>query len=189
MIMPLSRYISGDFITPNMRQAWEHGVPYAIIGPEGPRILPEGLPFGGPGAPAHRAKIFEMLMADLAGLPAPIPDQLWDEKSAAEPGFHRVAPDAYQALLEEAGKVKRSFFGLFEKAAPTHLTASLFLPCDFDRPFQMASPLERPTASAVRALQELDAGRWPSAAASALGTLRDALTEATELRLPMIVDY
>jgi hypothetical protein len=29
MVMPMSRYISGDFVTAAMRWAWEQGVPYA----------------------------------------------------------------------------------------------------------------------------------------------------------------
>jgi hypothetical protein len=52
MVMPLSRYLSGDFITPAMRVAWDQGVPYTIVSPDGTRELPPGLPFGGADAPA-----------------------------------------------------------------------------------------------------------------------------------------
>lgn len=190
MIMPISRYITGDFITPNMRFSWDQGIPYSILGPDGKKDFPKDTPFGGPGGPKHRAKIFDMLATDLGQLPTPIPDRLWDERSAVEPRFHRVDPAGYQVLLDEAAKAKKSFLGLPRKAGTTtHLTASLFLPCAFDTPFGMSSPLERPTGSTVRALEELAASQWPEGASNAVCTLREALTEATELKLPMIVDF
>jgi hypothetical protein len=39
MIMPISRYIAGDFITPIMRFCWEQGTPYFVFGPDGKREL------------------------------------------------------------------------------------------------------------------------------------------------------
>jgi hypothetical protein len=190
MIMPISRYIAGDFVTPNMRLSWEQGVPYCIILPEGKREFPKDTPFGGPGAPEHRARILDMLAEDLRQLPAPIPNMLWDEKSDVEPRFHRVDPAGYGRLLDEFGKPRTPFFGLFSKAVRvTHVRASLFLPCAFDAPFEMSSPMGRLTGSAVRALEELDASKWPQDAAGAASTLRDAMIHAIELKQPMIVDF
>jgi hypothetical protein len=57
MVMPMSRYISGDYITPAMRWAWEQGIPYAVHGPQGKRELPPNIPFGGADAPERRAQI------------------------------------------------------------------------------------------------------------------------------------
>src|SRR4029079_1472207 len=95
MILPLSRYISGDFITPIMEHFWKQGVPYSIFGPDRQRQLPPGVPFGGADAPNRRTEILGMLAEDLSALPPPIPSQLWDERSNAPLAFHRVDPDSY----------------------------------------------------------------------------------------------
>jgi hypothetical protein len=47
MVMPLSRYLTGDFITPEMRWSWESGVPYVILGPNGKVEFPKDVPYGG----------------------------------------------------------------------------------------------------------------------------------------------
>jgi hypothetical protein len=171
MVMPFSRYLAGDFITPAMRYAWSRRLPYTIIGPGGRRELPEGQPFGGPTAAARRSQFIPMLAEDLALLPAPL-SRSWDENSVAEPRFHRVDPQSYQSLLELS----------------PHLRASVFLPIDFAAPFEMTSPFERLIGSVPRALEEL-ARPLPPAAASAARTLEAALADARELQLPLIVDW
>ncbi|HEY0466374.1 MAG TPA: hypothetical protein VGC79_19325 [Polyangiaceae bacterium] len=40
MVMPMSRYITGDFMAPTMCFAWSQGVPYTIVNPDGKRELP-----------------------------------------------------------------------------------------------------------------------------------------------------
>src|SRR5262245_62031037 len=102
MILPLSRYISGDYVTPIMRAAWEQGLSYTIIGPEGRHECPPGRPFGGPDAPERRAAIQGMLHDDLKTLPPALSGSLWDEQSEVEPRFHRVDPASFDALLTEA---------------------------------------------------------------------------------------
>ena len=102
MVMPFSRYVSGDFITPAMRAAWEAGVPYAILSPEGRTEYPPNMPYGGPDAPARRQEYLPMVLEDLAALPDDIAAQAWDEASNAEPCFHRVDPAAYDELLLQA---------------------------------------------------------------------------------------
>ena len=184
MIMPFSRYVVGDYVTPVMRHAWEQGLSYGIVTPEGTRQLPKDVPFGGPDAPMLRQGALPMLAEDLAAHRLP----LWDEASNAEPRFHRVDPASCGVLLETA-PAQTSFFGLFKRSAPTHLTAGVFLPCDFEKPFDMTSPLEQPVGSLPRALAELNSRKWPDAAQSAVVTLRDALNDAAALKLPMIVDY
>ena len=45
MVMPMSRYIIGDFVTLTMRFAWSQGLPYTIVSPGGKREVPPGSPF------------------------------------------------------------------------------------------------------------------------------------------------
>lgn len=100
MVMPMSRYISGDFVTPAMQLAWDQGFSYSSFGPDGRRDLPPGLPFGGADAATERARIVAMVIEDLCALSPEITRDSWDERSLAQPRFHRVDPESYRALLE-----------------------------------------------------------------------------------------
>jgi hypothetical protein len=193
MIMPLSRYISGDYITPMMRWSWQQGIPYAVYGTDGRQDLPPDQPFGGPDAAAHRESMMAMLQEDLRRLPIDIVRSLWDERSSDEPRFHRVEPKSYEVLLQQAGgpdRMRGSVSYLFQtRHTPRrHLLATLFLPCKFDNPFKMSSPFKRVTGSVSAAIAELESGSWSEGAGSARETLHAALRDAAELRLPMIVD-
>jgi hypothetical protein len=182
MVMPLSRYISGDFITPVMRLCWEQGVPYTQVGPQGSREFPKDTPFGGAGASLRREQLMEMLYGDLNMLGQGIPSQLWNERSAVEISFHRVEPKSYEALLKEAAQ--RATRG------SRHCTASLFLPCEFPDAFDMTTPFERLTGSSHRALWELEQGSaWPDETSLARETLLAALRDSLGSNLPMIVDW
>jgi hypothetical protein len=191
MTMPLSRYLSGAYVTPAMAYAWAQGMAYFVVGPEGRRDLPPGQPFGGPDADANRERFVPMLVDDLRSLPA-LAASMWDEASAAEPTFHRVDADSYASLLEEASsRAKRpALLGLLGRRRPeaAHLAATVFLPVAFDAPFAMPVVFERVAGSAPLALGELEAGHWTPASSSARGTLLAALRDAVRLRLPMVVD-
>ncbi|WP_394833954.1 hypothetical protein LVJ94_46360 [Pendulispora rubella] len=192
MTMPLSRYISGDFVTPTMTFVWNQGIPYVMVGPQGPRELPKGIPFGGPDAPRHRHAMLPMLLDDLGMLPPPIATNLWDESSAADPTFHRVDPKSYDSLAAEAAaEPTRSIFRFLKPKALTarHLRATLFFPVEFEEPFDMPVIFERTAGSAGAALRELESCTWTEKSSSARQTLHDALSDALRLRLPMIVDY
>jgi hypothetical protein len=190
LVMPMSRYITGDFVTPTMRFAWSQGLAYTIVSPDGNREIPPGSPFGGRDAPARRSQVVEMVLEDLRTLPGEIIAQLWDEHSGAEPRFHRVDPESYEALLAHfAAKPTRSFWGLRKAASASHCASALLLPCEFENPIAMVSPFERTAGAVSRALKELASSRCPPEAASAAETLRSALTDALELRLPVIVDW
>lgn len=192
MVMPLSRYLSGDFISPTMAIAWEAGVPYSVFGPEGRRDVPKDTPFGGPDAPANRARFVTMLLQDLENLPSTLPTSLWDEASSASPTFHRVDPTSYGALLAEANARTsgRSLMALLKRKArnSAHVAASVFLPISFEQPFDMPVVFERVAGSASSALRELEADGWTDSSSSARDTLSAALHDAVRLRLPMIVD-
>jgi hypothetical protein len=116
MTMPLSRYLSGDFVTPAMAFAWQQGLPYSLFGPDGRRDIPKDMPFGGADAPASRARFVPMILDDLKKLPGTVGASLWDEASVADPTFHRVDPKSYESLLEEAKTraARPSFLGLVE---------------------------------------------------------------------------
>jgi hypothetical protein len=194
MIMPLSRYISGDYITPIMRWSWEQGVPYAVYGAEGRQDLPPNQPFGGPDAPAHRESIMGMLREDLRKLPLDVMNNLWDERSSETPRFHRVEPKSYELLLQEASGADRlrgsvAHFFQSRHTHRRHLLATLYLPCLFGNPFKISSPFNRVTGSVSAAIAELESGAWSQPAISARDTLHAALRDASDLRLPMIVDF
>ena len=183
MVMPMSCYISGDFITPTMRWAWEQGIPYAVVEPDGKRELPKNSPFGGTEAAERRGQMVEMILEDLRGLPSEISQHLWDERSKTEHRFHRVDPGSYQALLEHFSANPP------DETEVAHCIATLFLPCDLEGPLPLTTPLERIAGATNRALEELERSKYPAAAASAAETLRKALEDSAALRLPMIVDW
>ncbi|HEY2407438.1 MAG TPA: hypothetical protein VGI10_15615 [Polyangiaceae bacterium] len=193
MIMPLSRYLAGDFITPMMAFAWERGVPYTVIGPDGRREIPRDTPFGGSRAPEQRQRYLPLLQEDLAGLPAPISTNLWDETSEVMPEFYRVDPESYQNLLTEADewRPRPRLLGLLRRTdkPAVHVGASLFLPVDFTAPFALSVGLERIAGSVPIALKQLAAGGFSDATRSARATLIQALRAAARLRLPLIVDW
>ena len=174
MIMPLSRYLSGDFVTPTMTFAWQQGLPYTLLGLAGRRDIPKDTPFGGADAAKNRARFVPMLLEDLEKLPFDLGASLWDEASSAAPTFHRVDPSSYAALLQAA--------------KGSHVAAMFFLPASFDAPFDMPVVFERVAGSAPVALRELEAGDWSEAASSARDTLIAALRDAIRLQLPLIVD-
>jgi hypothetical protein len=192
MIMPLSRYLSGDFVTPTMTFAWQQGVAYSLFGPGSRRDIPKDTPFGGVDAPTNRARFVPMLLDDLKKLPSALGANLWDEASNADPIFHRVEPKSYVSLLEEAKtrETRPSLLGLMKRKTPgpAHIAAMVFLPDPFDVPFDMPVVFERLAGSAPVALRELEGGGWADAASSARDTLMAALRDAIRLRLPMIVD-
>jgi len=190
MVMPMSRYITGDFVTPTMRFAWSQGLPYTIVTHDGTHEVPLGSPFGGTDAPTRRARVIEMVLEDLRALPREIATQLWDEHSVVEPRFHRVDTASYEALLAHfARKATPSFWGLRKAVGASHCTSTLLLPCEFKQPIAMVTPFERTAGAVNGAFEELASGKYPHEAASAAETLRAALADSLELKLPIIVDW
>ena len=47
MIMPLSKYFSGDYITPAMQQSWDQNIEYSVVYPDETVTYPKGMPWGG----------------------------------------------------------------------------------------------------------------------------------------------
>jgi hypothetical protein len=105
MVMPVSRYLAGDFVTPAMAMSWKIGVPYRIVGPEGTREFPPEQPFGGPDAPARRRSLIQAVVDAMA--PAFGGTLPWNEASEAVPRFERVDAGSFQALCEHAMNLAR----------------------------------------------------------------------------------
>lgn len=199
MVMPLSRYVAGDFVTPAMRRAWESGSPYRCQSPEGPRELKPNVPWGGGGARHLRDSVQAPLDTWLANLPAPLPQQRWDERSDLPPRFHRLdvlsgdEAFSYAAFRSQAAARRptgRPLFGidLPEPAGRrSHSGAALFLPREFDLPFEMTAPMMKATGSAVLALRELEQGPCPAHARRPRDVLLAALRDAIELSLPLVL--
>jgi hypothetical protein len=187
MVMPLSRYFSGDYITPMMREMWEQGLPYKIVGPEGVKACPPGLPMGGEGAAAHRESIQEDLSQDLRALPEPISSKLWDERSEVPPRIHRIDHVSFGKLLELAPG-KKGLLGIGGKRPIPELHATLFFPQDFEGVLDLELPMQAQAASAPRLLAKLVAATIPAEAEEASAVLGEALRDCIELGFPMIVD-
>lgn len=190
MVMPLSRYVAGDFVTPQMELAWQLGSPYKQIGPNGVRDFPQGVPYGGPDAAERRADVAREVREQLAPLFDPLP---WDEGSQAAPRFHRTDPVALEAfrdhltapykptLLDRLLRRSRAPAGL------AHVFGTIFVPASVAELTQIERPLPGIIASIGTALAFLDAP-CPPEAEYARDTLREALVDAQALGLPMIVD-
>jgi hypothetical protein len=118
----------------------------------------------------------------------------WDERSTAEPRFHRVDPRSLGALLDHMKSlltppswfVKRRGKRRGPVTEAAHLMSTVFLPTELEV-VEIESPMAAICGSASIALRALD-GDVPEPAASARDTLRDALRDAVELRLPMVID-
>lgn len=191
MVMPLSRYVAGDFVTPAMQFCWDQQLPYRIVGPDGVRELPPNVPFGGTDAAAKRERFVPMVLDDLRSA---FTNVQWDERSSSVPRFHRVDPTSFQALLAHAeSRAKPSLFGKLFKRAPAdrdrlaHLLGTLFVPGELAQVVEIESPLKATVGSVAIALAELS-HPVPADAEPARETLRAALQDASELHLPMIVD-
>ena len=188
MIMPLSRYIAGDFVSPSMQLAWDMGTAYTIFGPEGAKQYPPGVPFGGPDAAERRMRIVdEIRRGSPASCPRPCRHDSGTSARRRSPASTGSIPASFGALLEEASKRSRGFLGIFGKK-PSHLAALLMLPCPFDAPFPMDSPISCDVSSVPRALAELRSTTWSAPCASAVETLGEALDDAVRLQLPLVVD-
>lgn len=199
LVMPISRYIAGDYITPMMQGAWDEGIPYSILGPNGAVELLPGIPFGGNNASERRREIAGMVADDLQ----PYIEDLgfgWDEGSDAAPSFHRFSHDTY-AAGQELLNAKKGVLGFGRRAAIPEL-ATLFLPQSFEGVFSMEEPLDVMFASAPETfekLRHLSARKHRNESARFRNKINDSLAEfvtvmsaafrdAIETGFPVIID-
>jgi hypothetical protein len=189
MIMPLSRYIAGDFVTPQMERAWKIGISYKQVRAAGVRDFPPGVPVGGVDAAHRRADVAVAVRELFAPVFDPLP---WDEASDAA-RFHRVDRDARAAFQDHVvASCKPSLVDRLRgrSKAPVgigHVFGTIFVPAEIADVFEIEEPICGIVTSATTALRCLD---LPCDAELALArdTLRAALHDAVALGLPMIVD-
>ena len=190
IVSPLSKYWSGDYITPVMKDAWEMGAAYNIVTPEGTKTIPEGTPYGGDDAKSEREELVGFVEQIMDALPFEGASGAWDEKSNHF-GFHRVDPDAFGELVkrsEEQFTKKAGLFGRFKgcKDSVSHIgSALIFMPLDFDTPFDLQGKI---FASLHAAKRELDSGDWIGIPPEALQPIIEAFDEANEKNLPLVID-
>jgi len=184
--MALSRYISGDFITPAMRQCWEQGIPYKIMRPfQQIQDLPPNIPFGGKDAPQKRTEALGVVRNIQAQL-----GMSWNDSSDAEPTFHRVDPISYESLTRDASRLDKepSILGnvLGRQAYSSQIAhGTIFIPPNFDEMMESDFCV---IGSLPRLEVELASNKWSSQAKSAKQTLQNAINDAKRLRLPLIID-
>lgn len=190
IVTPLSKYWSGDYITPVMRDAWEMGATYSIVTPGGTKTIPKGTPYGGEDAKSERAKLVAFVEQIMDALPFEGASGAWDEKSDHF-GFHRVDPDAFGELAKRSEAQftrKAGFFGCLKgtKDAVSHIgRALIFMPLDFDAPFDLQGKI---FASLHAAKRELDSGDWSGIPPEALQPITEAFEEAKVKNLPLVID-
>jgi hypothetical protein len=189
MVMPLSRYWSGDFVSPAMETAWSLGVAYTVLGPSGARTIPEGEPFGGPGARAKRASLLAEMPERMREIG--VDSRGWNERNDDAPYFARIDPRSMESMMADAIRnldVEPGFFDRLRGVAPrrSHLAhAVVLLPHVHDR---IETHEGVAIGSLPRVQTELDEVIWSPASDDAVREWRAAVAEATRRRLPLVVD-
>ena len=193
-IMPLTRYLAGDYVSEAMRYAWSMGQPYRVETPDGETAeVPRGMPFGGRDASAKRQALLppmQELFDSLPGIRAG--HRPWDEASDAEPVFCGVDANAYDLLVRDARSQleKRPSWILRtatnEQAYTPHLAyAHYFVPFSFRAPFERGAETIGSLDKLRNELEQLE----PSAGAERVyRDFRVMCDRAQALRLPLIVD-
>lgn len=207
LVMPLARYISGNYVTPFMEQAWADRGVYRIASPGGLDEIPPGVPLGGLEAEARCATIAAELVQHLQQRPefAGIP---WDELAGEAVLFQRIGHEPLFDLRWEAAiraeappswlrRLARRLLRRRVAAAESPLaSASIFLPAVFDQPFELESPQDMGVydcGSLPRLIEELTAlalvVEEGTPSGEALATLFAAANVASEAPLPLILDF
>lgn len=192
MVMPMSRYLAGDFITPAMAFCWKHGVPYHLAGPDGVRVLPPDQPFGGPDAAEKRRALIPGVVNTLG--PMFGGDLPWDEASDAEPRFERVDAPSFDAFQDHAralvtGSRFWRWLGRSSKVdvQASHLLGTMFVPAELDAAVDVEVLMPGIMTSMFECLRQLQRP-CPRAAALARESMRSALSAGRELTLPVFLD-
>jgi hypothetical protein len=187
-VMPLSRYRSGDFVSPAMRAAWSMGTLYRVPEAAGGGTRAADVPFGGPDAARRRQGLLAECQRFMLTLPEQIPDARWNESSDHRPAFHDVPVTALSELRSQARRLDKrpTLGGLVSKrrysAHAAH--AQIYLPVMFETLFERAGVRYGSVPVLVKELGQL---AWSAPADAAARVLKRAALDASELRLPLIV--
>lgn len=192
LVMPLSRYWSGDFVSEAMRTAWSLGSPYIAVTPGGQILRREGETFGGAGADAVRRDLLKGMQAVFETVPgAEHGRRLWNEDSDASITGSSMTHEAYGALIDIASSVLDAPVPWFKKlmgvqGTISHLAhATYFLPVHFDRPYERGGWRMGSLPQLRRELQTLEV---PTSLHEAHQAFVDAAAIAQKQRAPLIVD-
>lgn len=210
LVMPLARYVTGNYVTPFMERVWAQQGVYKILRPglTGEEVLeeiPPGVPFGGLEAEARCAAISAELAQCLTQHPE-LAAALWDE--SAEPAFFgRVGHEPLWSLRWQAAalaepkpsllrRIARRLLGRRAAApAATFAEANVFVPSVFDEPFELEAPQDLGVydcGSLPRLVDELAllavSVEADTPEAHVLSTLITAAETAGQRRLPLILD-
>ena len=192
IITPLSKYWSGDYITPVMESTWEMGANYNIVTPQGTTTLPKGTPYGGEHAKAERKGLLDFVNSVLDALPIDgLSSSSWDDSSDSVFEFERIDHESLGVLFEEAEHQFACNPGLIgrlkgQKRKHCHLTsACIFLPVEFDPPYDLEGKV---LGSLPVAFKELQTGKWSEGASDARASLGEFVEKAIELNCPLIID-
>lgn len=189
--MPLSRYCSGDYVLPAMETAWSLGAAYTVIGAQGARTIPNGVPFGGPGAHAQRQALVTQMPDRMRSLGVGIHRVGWNELDDSAPYFARVDPRSTQSMQGDAMRNLDADPGWLDRwrgvrPRRSHLAHALvLLPHDFG---EIARHEGVAVGSLRRAQSELAEVVWSPESDAAVADWREAIGHATKRRLPLIVD-
>lgn len=192
LVMPLSRYWSGDFVSDAMRTAWSLGAPYAAITPEGQVVRHKGETFGGAGSDAVRRDLLKGMQAFFEAVPgADKGGRLWNESSDASIAAGGMTHELYGSLAKFASSALDSTVPWFRRLVgqqgyTSHLAhAMYFLPVQFKGPYERGGWNIGSLPELRRELQELEA---PSSMVDAHQAFVQAAATAAKQRLPLIVD-
>jgi hypothetical protein len=190
IVSSLSKYWSGDYITPVMMHAWDIGADYKVMSPQGVKTIPKGTPYGGEGAKDEHKGLVSFVNQIMEALPFEGSSGAWNEESEHF-GFYRVDSNTFGEIAKRADKQFTQKIGLIgrfkgHKGSVSHLGRSLiFIPIEFETPFDLKGKV---FASLQAANRELDAGDWNGIPQEALQQILDAFGEAMSVRLPLVVD-
>ena len=187
--MPLSRYRSGDFVSPELQRTWQMARMYRLEPELRGRVVPEGDPLGGPDAALERERLLPECHRFMLTLPGE-GQQHWNESSSAEPRYHSISGAGLQELREQAKRrldKRPTLGGLFNsKRYRSQLArAQIFLPLYVEQAFERAGTKYGSVSVLVK---ELGSATWSGTASAAAKVLGAAARDASELRLPLIVD-
>lgn len=194
LVIPLSRYLAGDFVTPEMRAAWDRGEVARIETVAGETIeCPKGTPLGGKEAKVQASKWREAMDRYRASLPHGIDAIEWNEDAAGAEVVETVDHNAWGALVTAARKKYERRGGLLTKllsgrpkAASHVVNGVVFVDAAFARPFQKGEVIFASLPGALVELSDLEG--LDALAGAAREAFQKAAVEAREQALPLIVD-
>jgi len=178
LIMPLSRYWAGDYVTPGMQRALDPSAPRYKAPARRFSRHDASLPGGPERAAQERTQLLEKRIPQLIRNFPYEASSGWIETSETEPLFFELERAGYEHVLMDGQDA--SFDHM-----PHLLTASIFLPPRFVRTFEREG-LQYGSIPVLTG--ELRKVSWSRDAEQTAALFAHASTEALRLNLPLFVD-